>query len=89
MVLNLFEKIDIERCNNERINYGIYCNMNLALSYVGFLRFISITSRDIERIYFTISSAAGIILIGEITAKRFVRKYEHECMNRCGTMPHL
>ncbi len=24
VVLNLFEKIDIERCNNERINYGIY-----------------------------------------------------------------
>lgn len=30
-----------------------------------------------------------IILIAEITAKRFVRKYEQECMNRCGTMPHL
>lgn len=29
------------------------------------------------------------ILIAEITARRFVRKYEHECMNRCGTMPHL
>ena len=24
VVLNLFEKIDIERCNNEQINYGIY-----------------------------------------------------------------
>ncbi len=193
VVLNLFEKIDIERCNNERINYGIYyrlpnvereleqkCWHNACHELRDFLqlefrfekrmltdtvyvlkkylkgeapaaeeivKYILSMSRDVMdvkrkkqtydraklilqwlekyhgNVAFITSICAAIdgfllglsitvikspliswlaafigfsvllciiiILIVEITAKRFVRKYEHECMNRCGTMPHL